>query len=368
MVNLINGYTVEIDNISRTEWSQILLKFEDANLYQTWEYGAAKWGERNLVHFVLKKNGEIVSAAQLWYRKFPIIGGGFAHISMGPMWRLNGHGFIEENIHTMVKALHQEFVVKRGVLLRIYSYEKENEEGEKIRQIFKTEHLHKSKEPYDVTIVLNLSPDLNELRRNLRKSWRRQLKKAERNNLQISIGRDEDMFNSLCSIYEEMLNRKKFKQHIANLELLKITQKTLPDNLKMVIFLCHLNGEIISGQAVSALGDTGIDIIAAITNKDISQNLRSTYLFEWQTIRWLKENGFNFLDLRGYDLKKYPGPSYYKAGLGGNVINYIGIFECSNSLLSHIIVQIGKFIRRINISSLRSRSFVPAFNSVSTNT
>jgi hypothetical protein len=360
MLKLDDGYTVEIDNISKAGWSKLLERFNDANLYQTWEYGMAKWGEKKLVHFVLKKSGEIVAAAQIWYLKFPMIRGGFAHVSMGPMWRLRGEGINYKNIQNMIRALHQEFVLHRGVLLRIYSYEKENDEGQKIRHIFKTENLLQTKERHDVTIILNLTPDLEELRRNLRKSWRRQLNKAEKNNLHISVGTNGEMFNSLCKIYKEMLARKRFNQHVANINLLIETQKKLPDKLKMRIFLCHLNGDIVAGQAVSVLGNTGMDVIAAISNNDISQDLRSTYLFEWQTINWLKENGFEYLDLRGYDSEKYPGPSYYKAGLGGEIIKYIGIFECSDNLLSQIIVQTGKFIRRIKNASSIIRSFVPA--------
>ena len=54
-----SDYTIEIDNISKEEWANVLMQFEDANIYQTWEYGSFKWGEKNLAHLILKKSENI---------------------------------------------------------------------------------------------------------------------------------------------------------------------------------------------------------------------------------------------------------------------------------------------------------------------
>jgi lipid II:glycine glycyltransferase (peptidoglycan interpeptide bridge formation enzyme) len=345
MVEFSTDYEVEVDDITREKWTQVILKFDDANIFQTWEYGAAKWGKDNLAHLVLKKSNEIVAAAQLWYVKFPIIGGGFAHVSMGPMWRPRGKEVNFDDIRNMVKALREEFVNRRGVLLRIYSYDKDDHIGKEIKQIFETEKLSRTKEPQDVTVLLNLSPDLDELRRNLRKSWRRQLSQAEKGDLKVIEGTDDQMFNSLSELYQRMLDRKKFTQYVANIKHLAEVQRELPQNLKMRTFLCKYNGEFVGGQAVSVIGNTGIDLIAAISDKDIDLKLKSTYLFEWHTIKWLKENGFQFLDLRGYDPDKYPGPSYYKAGLSGDIVSFLGIYECHDNLINSIIIGIGKSIK-----------------------
>jgi hypothetical protein len=344
MNKLSAGYKIEVDKVSRKEWGQILLSFDDANLFQTWEHGAAKWGERNLVHIILKKFDEIVSVAQVWYFKLPILGGGFAHISMGPLWHLHGRTVDLETIQNMVIALHQEFVVKRGVLLRIYSYEKDNDKGEKIRQIFETANLRRTKEPEDVTMILNLSPNIDQLRKNLRKSWRRQLNKAERNGLKVIEGTNTELFSSLCKIYKEMVNRKKFSHYVQDVNLLENIQKQLPEKLKMRTFLCQSNGEYVGGIAASVLGNTGLGIFSASSNKDLELKLKAPYLVEWKAINWLKDRKVTYWDLRGYDPKKYPGPSYYKAGLCGDIVHFLGIFESCENMLSLFVVRVGKFI------------------------
>ena len=57
MVN--RDWQVEVDRATPAEWAQMLDLFNDANLYQTWSYGRVRWGEENLSHLVLKRNGEV---------------------------------------------------------------------------------------------------------------------------------------------------------------------------------------------------------------------------------------------------------------------------------------------------------------------
>jgi len=340
-----NKYTAEIDNITREEWAQVLLKFDDANIFQTWEWGENNCGENKLAHIILKKSNEIVAASQVWYVKFPVIRCGFAHVSWGPMWRLCGKDLDFDNLRNMIKALYEEFVIRRGVVLRIRSFEIDNTGvGNKVKQIFENENLKKTNEAPYRTVILNLSPDMDELRSNLRKSWRRQLNKAEKEDIKLIEGTDEDMLNSLSEIYKDMVTRKRFHSYIENMERLKKIQKELPQNLKMRIFLCQYKGEFVSGQLVTTLGNTAMSIIAATSNKDIELKLRSTYFSDWQVIKWMKEEGFKYFGFRGYDPVKYPGPSYYKAGIGGNIVSFLDIFEYCNNFLSLIIINIAKLI------------------------
>jgi hypothetical protein len=94
--------------------------------------------------------------------------------------------------------------------------------------------------------------------------------------------------------------------------------------------------------AISVLGSTGVGLVSATSNKDVELKLRSTYLSDWTAIQWLKEQGFEAFDLRGYDPEKVPSPSSYKAGLGVDVVRLLGVFERSDNLLSSAIVSGGQ--------------------------
>jgi len=67
---------VEIDRVTSAEWAELLELFVDANVYQTWSFGAIRWGEGNLSHVVLKRDGDVVGIAQVRIVRVPVVGVG----------------------------------------------------------------------------------------------------------------------------------------------------------------------------------------------------------------------------------------------------------------------------------------------------
>lgn len=342
------SHTVDIGRLDREDWSQILSGFDDASIFQTWEYGVVKWGENNLVHVVLRESGEAVAAAQVWIVKCPVVGGGAAHVSMGPLWQPSGRPASSVIVEHMTRALCDEFVKRRKLLLRLYLRDREGTKSDHVLQSLANHKLRRTREPRDATVILNLSPELEQLRRQLRKEWRRHLRKAEQTGVEIIQGTDDQMFAALCELYQEMLSRKKFTELVEDTALLAEVQRRLSPSMKMRVFLCRYEGEIVGGQAISALGNTGVGLISATSDKDVELKLRSTYLCDWTAIQWLKQEGFAAFDLRGYDPEKYPGPSAYKAGFGGDVATLLGIFERSGSRLSSAMVLCGKAVTKLS--------------------
>ena len=51
-------WQVEVDRATTAEWSSMLDLFDDANLYQTWSYGAVRWGRKNLSHLAVAKESK----------------------------------------------------------------------------------------------------------------------------------------------------------------------------------------------------------------------------------------------------------------------------------------------------------------------
>src|SRR3954465_13655796 len=85
------SFTVSVDQIGEKHWNEVLLRFADASIYQTWAYGAVCWGEKQLSHLLLKRGGEVVAAAQLRLVRLPLLNKGVAYLRWGPLWRLRGH-------------------------------------------------------------------------------------------------------------------------------------------------------------------------------------------------------------------------------------------------------------------------------------
>lgn len=332
----------EIDQVSKESWTEIILQFDDATVYQTWSYGAVRWGEKNLSHFVLKKEGEVVGAAQLCIKKIPLIGSGIAYIPWGPLWRKKGRTRNPEILKDLINILKEEYAVHHGLLLRIAPHIVNNEH-EEMQSIFENACFspRKNKPPYR-TLMLDITPTLQELRKGLDQKWRNQLNRAEKNNLEVYEGVSDELYQKFMDLQNEMHERKKFTPGI-NYEEFRVIQKNLPDALKMKIFVCEYKGKPVTATIGSAIGDTGIYLLGATGNEGLQ--LKGAYLSQWLMIRWMKEQGCSWYDLGGINPEKNPGVFHFKSGLSARDVYHVGHFDINSSSLSSFIVNFGEFIK-----------------------
>jgi peptidoglycan pentaglycine glycine transferase (the first glycine) len=341
MKTLAPGVRAEVDQIGKAEWSKLLPRFEDAIIYQTWSYGSVRWGEDNLSHLVLRRDGEIVAAAQSRIMKLPVIGHGIAYITYGPVWRLRGKEKDLENLRQMTKALREEYIVRRGLLLRILPYEIASDaDADAIRSIFEAEGF-RWKPTFDPTLLLDLAPSMEELRKNLTKRWRRELNIAERKGLKLIEGTNDELYEVFSILYNEMLVRKRFVPGV-DINEFRAIQKDLPDPLKMKIIVCEFEGEPVSTLIGSLIGNTGIYLLGATGNTGLK--LRGSYLLQWQMIKWLKGCGARWYDLNGISPEN-PGTAFFKVGLRGRDVCYIGQFDTCQSSVSSFLVKSGDQLR-----------------------
>src|SRR6185503_16106749 len=96
--------------------------------------------------------------------------------------------------------------------------------------------------------------------------------------LEIVEGEDPQLFGDFERIYDEMLERKKFRNFV-DIRRLKDIQQKLPAGMKMRVFLCKIAGEVCAGGVCSALGDTAIYLFGATSNRGIKTY--GSYLVHW---------------------------------------------------------------------------------------
>ena len=89
MRKLDKEYTADFGLSEKESWNEIISRFKDANIYQTWPYDIVRFGKKRVTHMVLKKKEIVVAAAQLRIIKLPLIKSGIAYLLWGPMWRLS---------------------------------------------------------------------------------------------------------------------------------------------------------------------------------------------------------------------------------------------------------------------------------------
>ena len=206
-------YRSEINSVVESEWTGLVDRFQDANIYQTWSYGAVRWGEKHLSHLVLYRDTEVVAIAQLRIIRFPLFRSGVAYLRWGPLCHLRGREFEPEILHRMAVALHEEYVRKRGLFLRVLP---NAFVGSQRAELFQTTFSQRAAAPWETggterTFLLDLTPSLEELRKNLDQKWRNKLNGAERNGLEIIEGDGMDQYNTFLNIYKQMWQRKRFE-------------------------------------------------------------------------------------------------------------------------------------------------------------
>ena len=351
MNSVKNDYSIEIDKVNKQEWEHILNKFDDATIYSTWSYSIIHWGENNLNHVVLMHKNYIVAAAQVNIISIPLMKKKIAYIPHGPMWRLSGKNDNLDVLRQMIRALRREYVMKQGFILRLFPNIIDDGTN-KIRSIFDCEgFVWKSYiSPYR-TFIIDLNPSLEDLRKGLRKSWRKTLNRAQKNDLEIIEGTSEDLIDIFLTIHKQMLSRKKFVEN-ANYNEFKKIQNELSPAQKLIIAVCKFQGKPIAALGWSAIGNTGLGILAASNKKAIELN--ASYLLRWHQIEWLKEHGYRWFDLGGINPVRNPGVYVFKSGLvgkNGRDVQFIGQYDTFSNYYSSL------FIRSIDLARLYRRNF-----------
>jgi hypothetical protein len=341
-LDLSSGFTCSVDTADENQWNSIIPMFRDATVNQTWSFGASISGKVILSHLVLKKNDENVGACQTRIKTLSSLRFGIAFVACGPMWQLWNRQKDLENLRQIIRALRTEYVHCRKLFLMIRpnTYDCEPD-ASAMTSIFEDEGFHCSSGG-GRTLMIDLSPSLEELRKGLHQKWRNQLNCAEKNNLQIYVGCDYDLFTKFKKIYEEMLARKKYADAV-DIDNFERIQNELPHSLKPRVVICQSNGETMAGAVFSIVGDTAFYFLGATSNN--GTKTKASYLVQWSIIKWLKEHGYCAYDLGGISPKTTPETYHFKVGMCGKNENNgkdtrrIGEFTACESPINSFIIK-----------------------------
>lgn len=342
MKALDQGYAACFVKVEQQVWYNVLSCFSDTNLYQTWSYDIAQLRQDKISHFILKKRGVSVAAAQVRLMNLPILNKGITYIYWGPMWRQKGVPADPEIFRQTIRALRNEYSIRRRLVLRIFPYVFRGKD-DALKEILADEGF----EYYDDgkshrTLIIDLAPSLEEIRAALDQKWRNCLNRSEKNNLEIVSGTEDSLFEELKIIYNEMVCRKGLED-ITDIEHLKKVQSDLPAEFKLRVILCRLDGQVCAGAIFDAIGTTAVYLVGATSNAGMKSN--GSYLIQWSFLKWLKENGFLFYNLNGINPEINPGTYHFKRGLAGKKgmdLEFLGKYQVSDNPISTVLVDTGE--------------------------
>jgi hypothetical protein len=311
--------------------------FDDVNIYQTWSYGEIRWGKKNLSHLVLKRNDEIAGMAQLRIIRPTRLNFGMAYLRWGPICHRRGTELDADAVVAMDRALHQEYVCKRRLLLQILP---NAFVGSSRCELFQSAFSSFTQEPSTSadlyrTFILDLTPSLEELRRNLDAKWRNKLTQSEKKGLTVISGNGSDEYRTFCRMYQQMWKRKAFETTLDVEEFGRI-QESLPETHRMRVLICQQGGVPVAGIVISAMGDSAIYLLGATSDDGL--NAKGAYLLQWAMIQWLKDNGFKWYDLGGIDPERNPGVFSFKRGMSGSDVSQLTpLVGCNNPVSSAVV-------------------------------
>ena len=321
------GYEISLDGVDKMGWEEILGRFSDANIYQTWSYDAIRCGEENLSHLVLHRRGEIAAVAQVRLARIPLIGMGAAYCRWAPLWKPRAGAPKPEVLRQTLRAMRNEYVCRRRLILRIFPLLFDDEEPSLPGILSEEGYRPVAGESRGRTLIMDIRSPLDELRKKFDQKWRNCLNRSERNGLEVVEGTDDSLFAEFIGLYRALLDRKKFEEPNDINEFRRI-QESLPAGHKMRIFLCRSGGASSAGVICGAVGDTGVYLFGA-TNEEGMTN-KGSYLLQWKVIQSLKDKGCAYYNLNGINPEKNPGGYHFKAGLlgkNGRDLHYLGRFD-----------------------------------------
>jgi lipid II:glycine glycyltransferase (peptidoglycan interpeptide bridge formation enzyme) len=335
---LAPGYTSDVDNIDERTWYEVFRSFADANVYQSWAYGAIIAGRRNLSHLVVRRGGEIVGIAQVRLARIPLTNIGIAYVLWGPLWSIKGQSKDSEVFRQVIRSLRNEYVFRRGLSLRLAPHIVDDG-GETFSNILKDEGFTASDRKRSRTMLMDLGAALEDLRGGMRAHWKRELKVGEKNSLDIVLGTDDNLFAQFTSIYREMVARKRFIEP-NDIDQFRVIQQMLPDALKMQILLCKSGDDVCAGAVCSVMGNSALYLFGATSNAGIKS--RGSYVLQWKVVEELKRAAIPVYDLNGINPDTNPGTFKFKsdlAGANGADVHFLGTFDAQGGVLSRLCIE-----------------------------
>lgn len=343
---LATGYTSETDSVGEQDWHRLLERFNDASIYQTWPYAATMAGGRVPGRLLLKKDGEVVAAAAVRITKAPALPLGVAYVYWGPVWRRAGQPADPECFRQAIRALRNEYVCRRRLILRVLPplFEDGAPPGP---ATLVEEGLGPA--PGDArrqTILMDLSPQLSAVRAAINPKWRRDLASAEKAGFEVSIGGSDALFAAFLPMYREMVSRKGFREP-NDINRFRRVQRLLPDKFKLRIAICSSAAGPCAGLIWSAMGDTAIELFGATGGE--GRRGKASYLLHWMAVGALKQDGIPTLNLNGINPITNPGGYMFKsrlAGALGKEVYLLGRFDAYPSRSAQAALRLADAVRK----------------------
>jgi hypothetical protein len=330
---------ITVARLERAEWDSCAAAFADHSYRQTWAYGVRLAEKRGAAseHVAIRRGNETLALADVRIKLLPVIGGGLAYVSGGPLVRAFEDPFDElDRFDAAVDALTREYVHGRGLTLRIVAPIGLPEHNEAVADRLRAAGFSRAAHGDEYrTVLLDVDRPLDELRASFHKHWRRHLNAVLRNDgLEMTFGTGPERFEVVDRMSAATRARKGYELDL-DAGFYADVQRELSEPDELVVGLVLKDGAPVAANITSLHGDTAVYLIGASTEEGLG--VKAGYLMHWRTIELIRERGLPWYDLGGIDPEANPGVTSFKLRTNGADVTAAGPFDLAPSgLRGHV--------------------------------
>lgn len=282
------------------EWNELVARFPGLSLLQCWEHGEAKGAEGWHCHrLVARRQDQVLGAVQVMVRPLPLVGGGLAWVSRGPL-AADAQGQTD-----MLTAL-RHWARRQGLYLRV---------APAVAEITHSGGLGGTGRLGWASALLDLAPDEAHLRKATQQKWRNCLNKAERQDLRVWQCEDGAEFEAFLCRHAAFVDTRGFSTSVT-IALLRRLQADLVPEGRFVLLLAEHQGQPAAAVVLVRYGDTAEYLAGHVL--EAGRSVNAGHLLLWRAVTWARGQGCRWFDLGGMDDVRTPqGIFHFKAGLGG---------------------------------------------------
>jgi peptidoglycan pentaglycine glycine transferase (the first glycine) len=322
---------------NRDEWDHILGLLPNAHVLQTWDWGDIKshWGWT--AQRLLWVDGDTpVAAAQILRRPIPRTPWSFLYVSKGPALDYTDATLVAQvlaDLEVYAKRARALFIKIDPDVPRQYGEPQADQpletEGQVMVDLLVQRGWRYSPEQIQFrnTVMLNLTPEPEDLLAVMKSKWRYNIRLAERKGVVIRRGNSDDIAN-FYRMYAETAARDGFLIR-PEAYYREVWQRFLEAG-QAEMLLASVADEMVAGLILFIFGQTAWYMYGASTEQH--RQLMPNHLLQWRAICRARERGCTRYDLWGApdvfdETDRMWGVYRFKQGFGGQVVQRVGAFD-----------------------------------------
>jgi lipid II:glycine glycyltransferase (peptidoglycan interpeptide bridge formation enzyme) len=330
-----------VEHTDAATWDALVARHPANHLLQSWAWGALKQQVGWQPYRIGVTAGAETAAAQLLIR--PLYGFSVAYAPRGPLWSLDP--VVDQ---TLLQALRRIARRRRAVFLRLEPNILCDDPHAQQLDAWLRAAQFKPSEPLQPrsSIHLDLRPQPEALFAAFTKGHRADVRRAERNGVQVRVGSDEADLETFYNIMQTTGARQQFGIH--SRDYYAAAWRLFGDAARLLI--AEHEGVAVAAFLIFGWGDQGQYMYSGSTEAGLK--VGANHLLQWHAIQWSRERGCACYDFWGIPdafgqmaaatdgaqpasdelesmAKTHPlyGVYRFKKGWGGRVVRYLPAYD-----------------------------------------